>query len=140
MIEFRPLASSEIGEAVALWEACGLTSPRNDPLAVAQRALKEPSSTIIGAFANGHLIGTAMAGRDGDSGRISHLGVERDFRRWGVGRKLIRSCEDWLFQFGVSKVQLMARIENSETTRFCKVIGYQEDTFHFFSRRLRPQI
>ena len=94
MIGFRPLASSEIGEAVTLWEACGLTRPWNDPAADAERALHGPLSTIIGAFAGDHLIGTAMTGWDGHRGWIYYLGVEADFRRWGIGRKLIRACED----------------------------------------------
>ena len=58
MIEFRELASAEIGEAVALGEACGLTRPWNDPVANAEQALTGPTSIIFGAFAGAHLIGT----------------------------------------------------------------------------------
>jgi len=134
-IEFRPLAATEIGEAVRFWEACGLTHPRNDPEADARRALDGPSSTILASFAADHLIGTAMCGWDGHRGWIYYLGVDSDFRRWGVGRKLIWHCEDWLSQFGAPKVQLMIRAENSEVARFYEAIGYEEDSFRFFYRR-----
>jgi len=67
-IEFRQLSESEIGDAVKLWEACGITRPWNDPAADAQRALEGPSSTIMASFAAGHLIGTAMCGWDGHRG------------------------------------------------------------------------
>lgn len=136
MIEFRPLATSEIDEAVALWQACGLTRTGNDPVADAKRALDGPLATIIGAFAGNHLIGTAMTGWDAHRGSILYLGVEADFRRWGVGRKLVRTCEDWLSQFNASEVQSMVRPENGEAVRFCKAVGYEEDAFGVFCRRL----
>lgn len=139
MIEVRQLVSSEIGEAVALWEACGLTRPWNDSAADAERALKGPNSTIFSAFAGVHLIGTAMTGWDGHRGWIYYLGVEQDFRRWGLGRKLIRACEDWLGQFDAPKVQLMVRAEHDQAARFYDAIGYQEDSFRFFYRRLRAR-
>jgi hypothetical protein len=96
MIEFRPLAKSENGDAVTLWEACSLTRPLNDPAANAGRALEGPHSTIIGALAGNHLLGTAMTGWDVHRRWIYYLGVEKD--RWAIGRKLIPGCEDWLAQ------------------------------------------
>lgn len=134
-IEFRPLAPSEIGDAVKLWEVCGLIRPWNDPAADALRALEGPSSTIMASYAAGQLIGTAMYGWDGHRGWIYYLGVDNDFRRWGVGRKLIWHCEDWLGQFGTPKVQLIVRAENQEAARFYEAIGYEEDSFRFFYRR-----
>lgn len=135
-IEFRPLAATEIGEAVRLWEACGLTRPWNDPEADARRALDGPSSTIVASFAAGRLIGTAMCGWDGHRGWIYYLGVDDDFRLWGIGRKLIWHCEEWLGQFGAPKVQLMLRTENEAAVCFYEAIGYDEDSFRFFYRRV----
>ena len=135
-IEFRPLAATEIGEAVRLWEGCGLTRPWNDPEADARRALDGPSSTIVASFAAEHLIGTAMCGWDGHRGWIYYLGVDTNFRCWGIGRKLIWHCEDWLGQFAASKIQLMVRTDNEAAARFYEVIGYEEDSFRFFYHRV----
>jgi ribosomal protein S18 acetylase RimI-like enzyme len=134
-IEFRPLAATEIGEAVRLWESCGRTRPWNDPAADARRALDGPSSAIFASFAAGHLVGTAMCGWDGHCGWIDYLGVDSDFRRFGFGRKLIWHCEDWLAQFGAPKVQLIVSSENKATARFLEAIGYEADSFGFFYRR-----
>lgn len=133
-IEFRVLTDMEIGEAVALWEVCGLTRPWSDPTADARRALEGPSSTIMATFAAGHLIGTAMCGWDGRHGWIYYLGVAADFRRWGIGRKLIRHSEDWLSQFGAPQIQLMVRTESEAAARFCEAIGYEEDNYRVFYR------
>lgn len=137
MIEFRPLASTEIDEAVALWEACGLTSPGDDLVADARRAIDVLHSTLIGAFAGAHLIAAAMAGWDGGCGQIHYLAVEADFRRWGIGRQLVRACEEWLARFNAAKVQVMVGNGNDQAVKFCEAIGYEDDTCHIFSRQLR---
>lgn len=135
-IEFRPLASTEIAQAVSLWEACGLTRPWNDPHADAERALGGPSSTILCSFVGERLIGTAMCGWDGHRGWIYYLGVDAEFRRWGIGRILVRHCEEWLARLGAPKIQLMVRTGNEDAARFYDAIGYDEDAFRVFYRRL----
>lgn len=134
-IEIRPLVDADISAALSLWEVCELTRPWNDPEADARRALQGPSSTILGTFAGDHLVATAMTGWDGHRGWIYYFCVDRDFRRWGIGRKLVQACEEWLAQFGAPKVQLMVRPENSEAARFYEAIGYDEDAFRIFYRR-----
>jgi ribosomal protein S18 acetylase RimI-like enzyme len=133
-IEFRTLSRTEIGEAVRLWAACGLTRPWNDPEADAQRALDGPSSTIVASFFGGRLIGTAMCGWDGHRGWICYLGVDADFRRWGIGRKLIWHCEEWLGQLAAPKIHLVVRSDNDAASCFYEAIGYEEDSFRFFCR------
>ncbi|CCW19406.1 putative acetyltransferase [Sphingobium indicum BiD32] len=135
-IELRTLVPGEVGDAARLWDACGLTRPWNDAAADARKALDGPASTIIGAFAGPRLIGTAMCGWDGHRGWIYYLGVDADFRRWGIGRKLIGHCEEWLGRFGALKVQLMVRADNADAARFYEAIGYDEDAFRFFYRRI----
>ncbi|NIJ15370.1 GNAT family N-acetyltransferase [Sphingobium vermicomposti] len=128
MIEVRPIEGTEINDAVVLWKACGLVRPHNDAAVDAAQALKGQNAAIIGAIAGQHLIGAAMIAWDGAQGWISYLGVERAFRRWGLGRKLVRVCEDWLGQSAPSHIQLMARAETDEAARFYKGIGYEEKT------------
>jgi GNAT superfamily N-acetyltransferase len=133
-IEIRVLTDPEIGEAVALWEKCGLNRPWSDPAADARRALAGPSSTIMATFAAGRLIGTAMCGWDGRHGWIYYLCVTDDFRRWGVGRKLMKHSEEWLSQFGAPQIQLMLRAESDVAASFCEAVGYEEDNYRIFYR------
>lgn len=137
MIEVRPLTRSEVSEAIGLWRSCGLTRPWNDPAADAERALKGRFSTIIGALASGHLIGTAMTGWDGHRGWVYYLAVEDNFRRWDLDRNLIRACEDWLGQYDPPKIQLMVGPENDEAAGFYKPIGYGEETLRVFPAALQ---
>lgn len=139
-ISFRDLASDDIQHAVRLWQACALTRPWNDPVLDAQKAIEGPTSTIVGSFADRSLIGTAMCGWDGHRGWIYYLAVDPEFRRWGVGRKLIAQCEVWLGQFGAPKIQLMVRSDNRDGSNFYNAIGYDEEEFRIFCRRVPAKL
>ena len=89
------LAAGEIEAAVALWEACGLTRPWNDPRTDIRRALAGATSTILAGRIDGRLVATAMVGADGHRGWVYYLGVASDFRRQGLGEAMMRAAERW---------------------------------------------
>ena len=137
MIEFRPLAGSEIDEAIRLWETCGLTRPRANLAAEAGHAITDDGLVVIASFAGRHLIGTAMADIGAERGRISHLFVDKDFRRWGVGRQLVRTCEEWLGERKVFEVEAILPTAYDQAEKFLQVLGYEEDEPRMFVRQVR---
>jgi hypothetical protein len=50
-----PLPEGMAAEAVALWHACGLTRPWNDPEADLRRALRGSDSTVLACVDDGTL-------------------------------------------------------------------------------------
>ncbi len=81
-----------------------------------------------------------MCGWDGHRGWIYYLAVDPDFRRWGVGRSLVQRCEDWLTRFDAPKIQLMVRPENKAACSFYDALGYDEDEFRLFYRRVPAKV
>ena len=123
------LADSEIEAAVALWRACGLTRPWNDPYADIRLALAGETSTVLAAREGGALMATAMVGVDGHRGWVYYLGVDPGARRRGLGRAMMAACERWIVARGHPKLQLMVRTENAATLAFYKALGYEvQDT------------
>jgi ribosomal protein S18 acetylase RimI-like enzyme len=61
-VEFREIADDDVDHVVALWEACGLTRPWNDPHRDVADARTGPASTILVAHA-----ADATAAADGGS-------------------------------------------------------------------------
>lgn len=121
------LAEDRVPEAVALWEACGLTRPWNDAAGDARRALAGPSSTVLAALTGaGRLVGTAMVGHDGHRGWVYYLAVDQDTRRAGTGRALMAVAEEWLRRHDVPKVQLMVRHGNVPARGFYAALGYTD--------------
>jgi ribosomal protein S18 acetylase RimI-like enzyme len=124
----RPLAEADIVPVVALWTACGLTEPWNDPRADIARARSSGSAEILVAERNGQIVASVMAGDDGHRGWLYYLAVAPDLQRTGLGRQMVAAAEDWLRARGVVKVMLMIRPTNSRVRGFYDALGYgQQD-------------
>lgn len=135
-INIGALAEQEIPEAVALWEACTLTRPWNDPHADAVFALASPSSTILAARQNGALIGTVMVGHDGHRGNVYYVGVMPDRQKSGLGVLLMEAAEQWLRERRVPKLNLMVRTGNLAAQGFYERLGYEPSEVVVLSKRL----
>jgi ribosomal protein S18 acetylase RimI-like enzyme len=118
------LAEVDIESAVALWEACNLTRPWNDPRADARLALTGETSTILAGHVGGRLVATAMIGADGHRGWVYYLAVDPALRGRGHGEAMMRAAEAWVRARGVPKLQLMVRGDNRAAVRFYEAIGY----------------
>ena len=145
----------EVSDVVALWQACGLTRPWNDPVADAERAITGPTSTILGlrrdpapndpapnapGLSGPVLIGTVMAGFDGHRGWIHYLAVAAEHRGSGHGRALMSAAEDWLRDHGAPKVQLMVRSSNRTVVDFYTALGYGDQEVVVLGRFLDPEL
>jgi ribosomal protein S18 acetylase RimI-like enzyme len=126
-VKIDPLPEDLYSEAVALWHECALTRPWNDPWADLVRAVNGPGSAVLGALDDdGDLLGTAMVGHDGHRGWVYYLAVAESARRRGIGRDLMRECEQWVRSRGVPKIQLMVRHNNASVIAFYEDLGYAD--------------
>jgi ribosomal protein S18 acetylase RimI-like enzyme len=135
-VSVAPLPDHLHGEAVALWEACGLTRPWNDAAADLRRALQGPASTVLASVHDGQLVGTAMVGHDGHRGWLYYLAVREDARGCGLGRALVAACETWTAGHGIPKLQLMVRTGNGPVVAFYERLGYATGDVVVLGRRL----
>lgn len=133
------LAEAEIPEAVALWEACNLTRPWNDPYADAVLALSGPSSSILAARQGDALVGTAMVGHDGHRGAVYYVGVLPELQKSGIGALLMAAAEKWLKDRGVPKLNVMVRTDNLGARGFYERLGYEPSEVIVISKRLDGQ-
>jgi len=133
------LVPDEIETAVALWEACGLTRPWNDPRSDARLALAGETSTILAGHDDGRLVATAMVGADGHRGWVYYLAVAPDQRGRRYGEAMMRAAEAWVQARGMPKLQLMVRGDNAAVVAFYKAIGYGVEEVAVLSTRFgRP--
>lgn len=140
-VEVSELRPSEVPAAVALWEACGLTRPWNDPVLDAERALTGGTSTILaGRSVSGELVGTVMVGVDGHRGWVYYLAVSPEVQRRGWGRMLMGAAEAWLREHGAPKAQLMVRSSNTAVVGFYAALGYSDQETVVLGRFLDPEL
>lgn len=132
----QALSPAHADAAVALWEACGLTRPWNDPHADFARAITGPASAVLGLFDGDRLAGTVMVGGDGHRGWVYYLAADPDRRRAGIGRALMDAAEAWLVERDLPKIQFMVRDTNTDVLAFYDRLGYERQDVVVLGRRL----
>ena len=141
-LDIRAFEAADQGAVIALWDACDLLRPWNDPASDIGLCLDTPASNLFVASAAGRdgiagLWATIMCGSDGHRGWLYYLAVDPARRRTGVARTMVRHAEDWLADQGIRKVELMIRPENAGVREFYERMGYEVEPRMVMSRRLR---
>lgn len=139
-IRVRPARPADREAAVALWQSAGLTRPWNDPRADFDLARGGPASDILLAHDDGALCGAVMVGFDGHRGWVYYLGVDPARRGTGIGRLLMKACEQWLTERGCPKIQLMLRGDNAQARGFYDSLGYEVQDVVTIGRRLDGRV
>lgn len=135
-MEIRAFEESDRSAVIALWQACGLTRPWNDPDADISFCMSKPESTILVGERDGRIVASVMTGHDGHRGWLYYLAVDPAAQKGGLGRAIVAAAETWLQQRGAPKVMLMVRPENDKVRAFYDALGYTEEPRVIFSRRL----
>ncbi|PKQ06350.1 MAG: GNAT family acetyltransferase [Alphaproteobacteria bacterium HGW-Alphaproteobacteria-11] len=120
----------------ALWEACGLTRPWNDPAKDFAFALAGPASTVLVIEREGRIVASAMVGHDGHRGAVYYVAADPAMRGQGLGRAIMAAAEHWLAERGVWKLNLMVRRGNEAATGFYAALGYAQEEVVVMSKRL----
>jgi ribosomal protein S18 acetylase RimI-like enzyme len=121
-VKVRSARLEEEATVTALWHACGLTVPYNDPATDFRFALGKPNSDVL---VTDDLSGSVMVGHDGHRGWIYYLAVTPRRQRQGLGRALVTAAEQWLSQRGIVKLNLMVRERNQAVTPFYHKLGFE---------------
>ena len=111
---------------VALWHACGLTVPYNDPAADFRFARAGASSEVLVARASdGGIVGTVMVGHDGHRGWLYYVAAAPSRQGEGIGRLMVEAAERWLRGRGIVKAQLLMRETNTRVVGFYQHLGFE---------------
>ena len=121
---------------VALWEACDLMRPWNDPRKDIARKLADSPALLLVGEEDGQVIGSVMVGYDGHRGWINYLAVLPPRRGAGLGRALMDAAEGRLMALGCAKVNLQVRGDNEAASAFYEAVGYQRQELIDFGKRL----
>jgi ribosomal protein S18 acetylase RimI-like enzyme len=130
------IRDADIATVIALWQACGLTRPWNDPAADIALARRQPNSTVLIGRADNAIVATVMVGYDGHRGWVYYVATDPDRRAKGYGRAIMYAAEEWLRAAGIAKLQLLVRRDNARAGAFYQSIGYAEAQTIVFAKWL----
>ena len=129
MIRTRPLTIQDYDSLVALWGRAGLNYRRQgrDSRESLARQLEGGKVAILGAEADGRLIGSVMVSDDGRKGWINRLAVDLRYRRQGLGARLIAAAEEELKGRGMTVMAALIEVENAPSIDLFAKVGYLFD-------------
>jgi ribosomal protein S18 acetylase RimI-like enzyme len=123
-LTIAPIADADVAAVVALWQACELTRPWNDPASDIAFARKGPNSAVlVGREANA-IVASVMVGHDGHRGWVYYVAIDPEHRGKGRGREIMNAAEQWLRQRGIEKLMLLVRSDNTKVQAFYEQLGY----------------
>ena len=123
-----PMTESDYDEVHALWLTIrgfgirALDDSRED----IQRFIRRNPTTSVVARADGRIVGSILCGSDGRQGALYHVCVARDFRRRGIGTRMVAACVQQLRLMGINRVALIAFTRNEAGNAFWRKIGWTE--------------
>lgn len=135
-MKIRQYNSKDKKGLIALWHACGLVNPKNDPAKDIQRKLKVKPGWILVGEEKGRIIASVMVGYEGHRGWLNYLAVSPDFRNQGLGRRILGHAEKKLIRLGCPKINLQVRKGNEAVLGFYREMGYQGDEVLSLGKRL----
>jgi ribosomal protein S18 acetylase RimI-like enzyme len=134
----RAYQSSDEADVVALWQACDLTRPWNDPYKdIARKLQVRPDLFLVGEV-QGRLMASAMFGYEGHRGWVNYLAISPDHRRQGHAKAMMQLGEALLLASGCPKINLQVRASNAQVLAFYQSLGYLDDQVVSMGKRLIP--
>ena len=92
-MEILPYGTNDENEVIALWDACGLITPANDPQMDINRKLEVDRDLFLVGRNKSAVVATVMGGYEGHRGWINYLAVAPSERRQGYGQKMMAAVE-----------------------------------------------
>lgn len=104
------------------------------------RFLKRNPATSVVAEQNGNVIGAILCGHDGRRGCFYHVCVAKDYRKHGVGNRMVRFAMEALKEEGINKVSLIAFKENQAGNGFWQSLDFtKRDDLNYYDMTLNQE-
>lgn len=125
-MEIRKMISEDYDSVYELWLSCkgmGLNNVDDSKEGIDKFLKRNPDTCFVSEDGN-KIVGVIMAGNDGRRGYIYHTAVDQEYRKKGIGSKLVSAVLDSLKNNGINKVALVVFDRNKEGNAFWEKMGF----------------
>ena len=134
-VNIREMTMEDFEEEHALWMGIhGFGIRRiDDSKEGVERFIRRNPTTSMVACENDRIIGAILCGHDGRRGCLYHVCVHEDYRKQGIGQKMVEACLAALKCEHVNKVNLIAFKKNDIGNHFWQGMGwtFREDVNYY---------
>ena len=125
MIDYRLMNIADYQQCYDLWIKCGngLNDKDDSPEGIDKYLKRNPTTSFV-ATCDGKVVGVILCGHDGRRGIIQHACVSPDYRRLGIGNRLVELALEALKKEGINKVLLVAFKKNEGGNAFWEAQGF----------------
>ena len=124
-IEITEFSMSDYEEATAFWSSIpevGLDDA-DSPSNMKAYLTRNPGLSFLARHGE-KLIGAVLCGHDGRRGYLHHLAVHSDYRRTGIGKRLVDECLSALSWRGISRCNIFIYSDNEKGKGFWEKAGW----------------
>lgn len=133
----RPYTDQDQDDLIRLWEKVFPGAPpHNNPAKDLRTRRDVPPELFLVAIHEDVIIGTVLAGCEGQQGWVYYLGVDPDYRRQGIGSALMKRVEAGLLAKECREVSFQVWASKSEVQAFYETLGYQAEDRLSMRKRL----
>ena len=126
-IDIRPCGARDIEGLLALWILAGSRPGATDTPAALRMRLRRDRDLFLVALDEGNVVGSVMGGWDGWRGQFYRLAVAPEYRRNGLGSRLVAMVEERLLARGVERIALAVVKDEPAAVAFWESRGYMAD-------------
>ena len=124
----RVMTIEDYDEVYKLWKKIrgfGIRSIDDSKEGVARFLKRNPTTSVV-AEKDGRIVGSILCGHDGRRGCLYHVCVDEDYRRHGIGKRMVVFAMKALKEEKINKVSLIAFAQNNVGNAFWNTIGWTE--------------
>ena len=111
-----------------LWETSrSAASVTPDTIEGVEALLRQPGSVLLLAIDDDEVVGTLVVGWDGWRGNMYRLAVRSDYRRRGIGLRLVDAGHEHLRSVGARRITALVGAEEGEAAALWRAAGYERD-------------
>ena len=133
-IRIQPMTVGDYDDVRALWmtiRGFGIRTLDDSPADIRRFILRNPTTSVV-ARAGNRIVGSILCGSDGRQGALYHVCVAREYRRRGIGTKMVGYCMQQLKLMGINKVSLIAFANNDVGNAFWRQIGWKKSDVNYY--------
>ena len=133
-ITLQPMEIADYDGVRALWMSIrgfGIRTLDDSREDVVRFIRRNPTTSVV-AEMEGTIIGSILCGSDGRQGALYHVCVAAEYRRQGIGSRMVGYCMKALREMGINKVALIAFADNDGGNAFWKQIGWKRGNVNYY--------
>lgn len=125
-MNIRKMSIDDYEDVYALWTSCkgmGLNNLDDSKEGIERFLLRNPETCFV-AEENEKIVGVIMSGNDGRRGYFYHTSVDPQYRKQGIGKRLVDTAITALKNLGINKIALVVFEKNKDGNVFWEKLGF----------------